>query len=77
MPLVGAGHGVAPVLRDLKRRIERPTRHSIPNSSSNSKNHCIAPVASIPTTTRLRKEESNSHASQNAPDSIRVVGRAP
>jgi hypothetical protein len=24
---------------------------SMPNSSSNSKNHCIAPVASMPTTT--------------------------
>jgi hypothetical protein len=28
-----------------------PTRHSIPNSSSSSKNHRIDPVASMPTTT--------------------------
>jgi hypothetical protein len=37
-----------------------PTQYSMPNSSSNSRNHCIAPVASMPTTTRLPGQRKNS-----------------
>jgi hypothetical protein len=37
-----------------------PTRYSTPNSSSNTRNHCIAPVASMLTTTRLPGQRKNS-----------------